>query len=362
MTLVLLAASACSGHGSVGTASEGAPSSTSPLSARAPYLLMSSDRSGWAVWPSGESWVVLHTTDGWADVTNATPVAVPTGGGLILDASVDGAVAVAVEPYDRLVTSPLLTRTGATAAWSPEELPGAVSDSRDAVSTSASGTTVVLDKAGGTLVTGGNAGWAALTDSSKLAPAGHLRLDGVTWADEALGWLTGHGPSGSKVAFQTRDGGHTWTSVPEVPSSAVAALAPCGAGRTWLLPVVTTDGKIVVERTTDGGEMWTGGSAIAAPSGSPVWGCAGDEVWMAGSAAAKNHVFASSDGGATWSDRGRAPAGLTDLTPLGDGTGFATSDSSHHPLLWAVADNGAELSPRALPGWVATLGAQMATS
>jgi hypothetical protein len=362
MTLVLLAAPACSGHESVGATTSGASSSAASLPARVPYLLMSNGRVGWAVWPSGASWVVLHTTDGWAGATNATPVAVPTGGGLVLAASADGAVTVAVEPYERLVTSPLLTRAGATADWRPEELPGAVFDSRDAVSTSAKGTTVVLDKADGTVVTGGNAGWATVTDSSTLAPGGRLRLDGVTFADDTVGWLTGHGPSHSAVAFQTTDAGRTWTSVPGLPSSAIAALAPCGAGQSWLLPVVRTDNKVVLERTTDDGKVWTGGGAIAAPSGSPVWGCAGNEVWMAGSVGGKNHIFASSDGGATWSDRGRAPAALTDLTPLGDGTGFAASGSSQHPLLWAVAGNGAQLSPRPLPGWVATLGAQMSTS
>ncbi|MDQ1601677.1 MAG: hypothetical protein QOD68_3151, partial [Actinomycetota bacterium] len=128
---------------------------SAPVPASEPYVVMSDARHGWAVWPSGKSWLVLQTSDGWTHVRNATPVGVPTNGGLALAAAA-GSVAVAVLPYDRLLASPLLTaasQTG-TAAWEPQELPGAVVDARASVAVSPEGPMVVLRRGGGTLVTG----------------------------------------------------------------------------------------------------------------------------------------------------------------------------------------------------------------
>ena len=55
-----------------------------------------------------------------------------------------GELAVAVRPYERLLSSPLLTRAG-TQAWQPDELPGAVADSPAALALSARGSTVLLE-------------------------------------------------------------------------------------------------------------------------------------------------------------------------------------------------------------------------
>ena len=114
---------------------------------------MTSGDTGWAVWPSGSSWLVLRTTDGWSHVTNATPTGVPTNGGLVIDATSGGSIAVAVEAYERLLSSPLLTKTGATAVWRTAELPGAVTNARSAVAVTSTATTAVLRSAGGTVVT-----------------------------------------------------------------------------------------------------------------------------------------------------------------------------------------------------------------
>jgi photosystem II stability/assembly factor-like uncharacterized protein len=318
---------------------------------------MQDANSGWAVWPSGASWVVLRTTDGWRHLQNTTPAAVPTGGGLVLAVGKDGAAAVAVEPYERLLRSPLLSRTDPTGRWTPAELPGAVIDSRGAVSLSPSGTTVVL--AGGTVVTSGSTGWTTVTSVSRLASAGRLRLDGITWADGSLGWLTGHGVKGSPMALQTTDGGHTWAPLAAADGSAVAALPPCGSGKSWLLPVIDANGTITVERTADGGASWAAGGSFAGPAGLPAWGCAGAAVWMVGRA---DHLLASSDAGATWSDRGKTPTGVTDLVPTSTDAGFATSGSPDHPVLWSVSKGGAGFGRISLPSWVSGLGAQMGTS
>jgi len=68
---------------------------------------MRDGRSGEAVWPSGAAFLLLHTVDGWQHVTNITPVAVPTGGGLTMAAS-SRELVVAALPFDRLLVSPLL--------------------------------------------------------------------------------------------------------------------------------------------------------------------------------------------------------------------------------------------------------------
>lgn len=357
LTCGVLVLSGCGGHSRSAGGSAGNPAAAAPLPARAPYLRMNDATSGWAVWPSGASWVVLHTTNGWRSVENVTPAAVPTGGGLVLGIGEPGSAAVGVEPYERLLSSPLLSRISSSAQWSPAELPGAVADSRQAVALSPTGTTVVLRS--GSVVAGGATGWTTVTAVGRLAPVGQLRLDGVTWAGNGLGWLTGHGSEGTPMALQTTDGGHSWTRVGPADGSAVAALAPCGSGKSWLLPVITADGRITVARTTDGGGSWVGGASIPEPAGVPAWGCRRADVWMLSHA---DHVDVSTNGGVTWSDRGKAPAHLTDLAVSSADAGFATSGSAQHPVLWAVSKGGAAFAQISLPGWVSALGAQMATS
>ncbi|MDX6255693.1 MAG: Photosynthesis system assembly factor [Frankiales bacterium] len=209
------------------------------------------------------------------------------------------------------------------------------------------------------MVTGYAARWNTLTAVSNLAPAGQLRLDAVTWADSDVGWLTGHGAQGAPMAVQTSDSGRTWNPLHLATGSAVAALAPCGVGQSWLLPVVNADGSIAVDRTADGGASWVVGSSLELPAGLAVWGCQGAEVWMLGHA---DHVFTSIDSGATWSDASKAPAGLTDLALTSPDAGFATSGTARHPALWAVSQGGARFARIGLPSWVSALGADMSTS
>jgi hypothetical protein len=354
--LATMAACAWASTDSAGDAGDSA-AWAAPLPASEPYVVMSDARHGWAVWPSRESWLVLQTTDGWTHVRNATPVGVPTEGGLALSATA-GSVAVAVLPYDRLLSSPLLTaaadQTGAT-TWEPQQLPGAVVDARDSVAVGPHGPTAVLRRGGGTLVTARAGDWATLADPARLAPGHGLRLDSVTWGGHGLGWLTGHATAGSPVAFQTGDDGATWAPLPPT-NGGVAALVPCGSGSVWVLPVLTGGGRIVFRRTVDGGRTWRAGGSLAVPAGRTAWGCSGDEVWSLGRQGDVDEVFASTDGGAHWTGRGRAPDGVVDLTPVGGGAGFATTEHGGHAALWSVHDDGAVLHRLRLPGWVATLG------
>lgn len=318
---------------------------------------MTDGMSGWAVWPSGALWVLLRTSDGWRDVTNGTPLAVPTGGGLVVGAVPDE-VGVAVEPFERLTQSPILTKAPSATEWSPAELPGRVADARDAVAISGTGLTAVLDTAsGGALVRQSPTGWTTLTTASTLGHGTSLRLDGIRWASAGVGWLTGHGPAGGSVAFQTTDDGATWIPVAVAAGSFVAALTPCGAGQSWVLPLVTAVGTTVFERTTDGGRSWSAGAPLPLPAGLPAWGCKGADVWTAArTGGGSDHVFASHDLGATWVDRGAAPVGLTDLSPTAGGSGFAMSRRGRDATLWSVGADGARFVKLLLPSWVANLG------
>ncbi|MCU1614878.1 MAG: Photosynthesis system assembly factor [Frankiales bacterium] len=324
------------------------------MPATEPYLVMTSPASGWAVWPSGGAWVLLHTVDGFGHVENRTPIGVPTDGGLIGDFAGERA-AVAVGPVEQLLRSPLLSTAG-TAPWTPAELPGGVVRSRGAVALAGTGVTALTSGAGGTLLTQRGGSWHAAVDARALPGASGLALDSVTWAGDSVGWLTGHGRPGGAVAFGTTDAGVTWTPVRLPGSDDVAALAPCGDGAGWSLPVLDSTGHIQVLRTRDGGGTWTAGQPLPVAVGEPAWGCSGDAVWVVAASGPANAVFSSADGGATWTKKGAAPAGLTDLSPTGAGRGFAAS-GGRHPSLWSVDGDGARFTRVPLPSWVAALGA-----
>jgi hypothetical protein len=358
--MVALALAGCSSVASTGASVRSAHTAASALPATTPYLLMSNASTGWAIWPSGNSWLLLGTDDGWRTVSNVTPIAVPTGGGLVV-ASAGDKLAAAVGAFERLVSSPVLTKKDTTAQWSPAELPGAVVDDRNAISLRAGRTAAIVKASGGTVVIDEDGSWLTLTTAANLFPNGALHLNTITWADRSVGWLTGYGPVGTTVAFQTTNAGKSWSPVPVSGPSTVAAMAPCGAGRNWLLPVIGGD-KITLQRTSDAGLRWYPGASIPLATGTPAWGCRGHHVWMVGSSGAADHIFASDDGGRSWEDRGTAPPGLSALSPETGSSGFAVSRTATKSTLWAVTDNGAQFSARSLPGWVATLGGQEATS
>jgi hypothetical protein len=336
-----------------------ARSTEAPLRTASPWLLMSDGRSGDAVWPSGAAFLLLHTVDGWRHVTNITPIAVPTGGGLTMAAS-SRELVVGALPFDQLVVSPLLRSPNSGTTWSPDQLPGALTLGRQSVALGPRGVTAVLRAAGGTVVEKGEHGWSVLTDASRLVPGGHLHLDGLRWGAGGRGWLTGHGPAGSPVAFTTSDFGRTWAAVAGLAPDAVTALTPCGRDQGWTMPIVRARGTISLAASVNGGATWTTGAPLMVPTGAPVWGCHGQEVWMLGGSTGGDHVYSSINAGLTWTKQGVAPAGLTDLAPTGGHEGFASSATTKGALLWAVRRDGASFSPMPLPGWVATVGNQSA--
>jgi hypothetical protein len=329
-----------------------------PLRAASPWLLMQDSHSGAAVWPSGTAFLLLHTADGWRHVTNITPVAVPTGGGLTMSAR-SRELVVAALPFDRLVVSPLLRSTASGAGWSPGQLPDGLTLGRESLGLGPRGVTAVLRTGGGTVVERAPGGWSVLTTASRLVPGGHLQLDAISWGVGGRGWVTGHRPAGGPVAFTTDDSGKTWAAVVGLAPDAVAALTPCGGGQTWMLPVVRSRGTMSIARSVDGGTSWAAGAPLTVPLGLPAWGCHDQEAWMIGAGADGDHFYSSVSAGRTWTDHGVAPGGVTDLEPTGSHTGFATTTTSKGAILWAVLGDGASFSPIALPGWVANVGNQM---
>lgn len=341
----------CAGPPATPRASTVGPGDAAPLPATAPYLTMTGPGTGWAVWPSGDAWLVLGTADGFAHIRNGTPVGVETNGGLVAS---PGSIrsAVAVLAHERLLRSPVLTAV-AHQQWRPSELPGAVADSRAAVSTAPGHTSAITTASGGTLLEQVGSGWQVLARGDRLARNRALALDSVTWASSQIGWLTGHGRAGTPMAFRTSDGGRSWSPIAATAGRTVATLSPCGSRSAWLMPAIS-DNTLTVLRTTDEGAHWSAGAAVPLAAGEPAWGCHRAVTWVV---SGTDRILSSADGGRHWTGRGRAPADLTDLTPTGGGTGFAAS-SGKTPVLWRVSGDGAAFTRISLPGWVATIGAQ----
>ena len=260
---LLLVLTACSPspspHASPKDRAQRLATATSALRPTSPWLLMHDSRSGEAVWPSGAAFLLLHTVDGWRHVTNITPVAVPTGGGLTIATSARELV-VAALPFDKLVFSPLLRSPSAGTSWSPDQLPSGLTPGRHSVAIGLRGVTALLTADGGTVVAKGQHGWSVLTKASRLVPGGRLHLDGLKWGTGGRGWLTGHGPS-SPVAFTTSDFGQTWAAVGGLAPDAVAALTPCGSEQRWTMPLVHARGTIALAATVNGGVTWVMGAS-----------------------------------------------------------------------------------------------------
>ncbi len=346
MAALLAGCTACTAsHGSSPPPS--AAVSRQPLAQ--PYVLMSDARTGVLVWPSGPNWLLLSTTDGFRHVTDRTPPAVDTGGGLAVAS--DGArLAAAIGPVERLVRSPLVTATSRPAGWrwQPDELPGAVAADRGAVALAGGAIDVVLRD--GRVVGSVHGRWTTLTSAARLARRGGFDPDAVTADGPRDVVVTGHGGAGRPMAYRSTDGGRTWTALGGTAGTGgtvVAALAPCVTPAGPAVPVVDGTGLRIV---APGG---TAGAAVQVGAGPVALGCSGADVLVVD---ARGRVESSSDAGRHWSTGGAAPSGVTDLVVTGGGMGFAVS-GGQQPQLWRVTGDGAHFVPVPLPAWVARLGA-----
>ena len=335
-----------------------ASGATPPLGA--PYLEMTGVSSGYAVWPSGGQWLVLRTSDRFAHVTNSTPPAVPTDGGLAAAFTPNRSL-VAVAASERLTVSPVLVAPAGTTRWDPLQLPGRVLDSRGAVGLRGDAVTAITPAGRGTLYAHSGGGWTALASGTTLAPGTTFELDAVSWYDRAHGVVTGKGPVDGVLAFVTADAGRSWAPVTATAGAGVAAGQACLDSHVWLVGVLTADGTLTVLRSRDQGRSWAAGTQRVLGAAEPVLGCHGSVVWASAAVSGHPHLQSSEDAGRSWRDRGAAPDGLTDLTPTGQGDGFAAS-SGDPATLWAVADSGSSFRAITMPAWVARLGQQMGDS
>jgi hypothetical protein len=253
--------------------------------------------------------------------------------------------AVGIGAAERLVRSPMLVAR-ARWRWQPDEVPGAIADSRTSVAASAGSVYVVLR--GGRVVAQTRHHWHTLTTSTRLAGGTGFVADSIVWHGRN-GIVTGHGRAGSAMAYRTTDGGQRWSAVAGTSGRAVAALAPCGGPTGWSVPVVDDSGTLrMVDR------RGRASASVHVGDGSVTLGCSGRTALVVD---AGGHLSASTDGGRHWSVRGAAPADLTALAPVGGGSGFATS-GGEHPRLWRFTGQGQHFTAVALPPWVAQLGSQ----
>ena len=329
---------------SQGSSAPSADSSRQPLAQ--PYVLMTDGRTGVLVWPSGPNWLLLSTTDGFAHVTDRTPPAVDTGGGLAV-AAAGTRTAAAIGPVERLVRSPLVTANTDTDAWrwQPAELPGAVAADRGAVALAGGAVDVVLRD--GRVVGLAHGRSTTLTSAARLARGDGFHPDAVT-ADGSGGVLvTGHGGAGRPTAYRSTDAGRTWSALPGTGGTTVAALAPCATPAGPAVPVVDGTGLRIV---APGGAA---GATVEVGAGAVALGCSGASVLVVD---ARGRVEASADAGRHWSTRGAAPHGRH--RSRGDRWRCRVRG-----VRWAAAAAVARHRRRRrfvrvpLPGWVARLGA-----
>jgi len=324
---------------------------TAPADARAPHIVMTGPQSGFAVWPSGVRWIVLGTTDGWRTVSNRTPLAVPTDGGLVLSAD-PTTVAVGVLPHEQLTVSPVLQSTTAGSTWLPTQLPKALSPSASSLARSGGATWAVL--AGGSVVTelDGATSWHELTSAATLDPSGQLSLTGVDFPDETTGFVTGSGPGDRPILF-VASGESAFRAVQLGLSSAAAtALDPCRVGSTWVAPVVT-GGHLVVFTAPEAVGPWKAGPALEV-SGTPVVACGPDRVWAVAPKGSSDELFVASPAG-PWALQGQLGARTTSLSVVSTNRAYVSAAA---PATLTAVDLGSSLTaePVPLPGWVETVG------
>ena len=336
-------------------ARSGEPGGATTGSAPASQLVMTGALSGFAVWPSGGQWVLLATSDGWHSVQNRTPLAVPTDGGLVLAADADH-VAVGVLPHELLTYSPVLGSVTAGKAWTPTQLSAALLGSSSSVARSEHATWAVL--AGGELVTepDGSRQWQQVTTPVMLDATGHFTVTGVAFPDGATGFVTGSGPAGRPVLFQSTDLGRSWhaASVSLDGEGTATSLAPCRVGTTWVAPVFS-GGRLRVFTASDAHGPWTAGSPLPMSS-LPAVACGPDRVWAAVPEAGGDSdvLFVQAPGG-PWTDQGTLPSRVASLAVASADQGFAATAEAD-AVLSVTLGHGPLTAWLALPNWVASLG------
>jgi len=330
----------------------GAGDGTAPGSARVPNVVMTSADAGYAVWPSGVRWIVLGTTDGWRTVTNRTPVAVPTDGGLVLAAGT-GRVWVGVLPFHELTVSPVLTSDGMTRLWSPTQLPSGLEPSSTAIGRSSAATWAVLADGSVVSLRDGATSWTRSTSAHELDATGALTLSGVSFAHGSTGFLTARRKSSGPTLFITTDAGLSWhDSGLRTAGAAVRAWTPCFIGASWVAPVQVDDRLVLMTSANPDGPWRAGPPAPVA--GQALVTCTPQRVIAAIPDNGSDSLFAAGLDGA-WTALGPSGRHLLSMTGASDDVAFAADADSSRVLRVQLSDP-VRIDGLALPAWVATIG------
>ncbi|MBI1378140.1 MAG: hypothetical protein GC157_11755 [Frankiales bacterium] len=320
-------------------------------SATLPRVTMTGPESGYAVWPSGVRWIVLSTTDGWRTVTNRTPVAVPTDGGVVLAAQ-PGRLTLGVLPFQALTVSPVLTSDGSTRQWNPTQLPSALAATAGALARTGSTTWAVL--ADGSLVRqdDGAATWTTAAAPGSL-PLGDGSPTGIWFTPDGTGFVTVSRHDDGPLLLVSDDSGATWRdSGLRAAGSDVAARPPCRLGSSYAVPVQADDHLLVLTASSSAGP-WTAGPALPA-SGQAVVSCAPASVVAAAPSGGGDAVYAAAPG-AAWAQVGSTDTRLVSLDAVSDTRAFAADDDAGRVLDLALGPAPA-VTEVPLPDWVATIG------
>jgi photosystem II stability/assembly factor-like uncharacterized protein len=193
----------------------------------------------------------------------------------------------------------------------------------------------------------GGAGWGDLTPQV----TGRIALRGADFMDRSRGWVVasrqaGPGAQVELVVSRTGDGGRSWEQASLAaanPLYADAAAAPAyvqfvDPDHGWILAKLSSSANFSVGElfaTSDGGRTW---SRRAAPMGEPVTFLDQQTGWMAGGVRG-DELYITHDGGATWSSQQRpvAERAIGPAPPGASGTDFADPDHG-----WALVPRCAD--------------------
>lgn len=178
----------------------------------------------------------------------------------------------------------------------------------------------------------GGATWSKLTevDPQKEQP-GAIPFggdkSGVTFLDAETGWITGFIPATGQVyLYVTHDGGRTWAPQPlavpaDLADASLSSLPVRFFGQDVAVLPILTGPSILFFVTHDHGKTWTPGTPVQA-RGKGENGLVWDFADVAnGLVFDGSHLWATRDGGRTWTDSGVVPAlqGATRLDFTGVG-------------------------------------------
>lgn len=305
--------------------------------------------TGWAIEAEGDSGVVakgavqsvVHTTDGglhWKDVTPLIPPKQRLTGLFLQARWLTPLVAWVEAPLDDPVRKPVLFHTvdgGHT--WRRAAIP-------------AFGPFYFVDaKNGWTLA--GNDVYRSTDSGQTWAKIGHAGFPDsqttMTFLDTVSGWVIPGSASKSEwTLYVTRDGGHSWQRqqlpLPAYtkPEGAVLRSLVFFAARDGILPVSTSDSRLVACITHDGGITWTHAAPVTVTKWGPLSFADINHGWVADGSV----LHMTTDGGHQWTTIRPGPpfidVTLGDLDFISPRVGWAAGQPLYSPFLLKTVDGG----------------------